>query len=93
MRTKKTYNQYLRAQLKNRAFQKAYERETKKLEIAYKILQARKRARLTQQELEKKIGTTQSVIARIEQGEQNMTIENLERIASALNRNLEVEFA
>ncbi|MBD3208409.1 MAG: helix-turn-helix domain-containing protein [Candidatus Nealsonbacteria bacterium] len=60
--------------------------------IARKIEELRREELVTQQELAKKIGTTQSAISRIESGKQNITIDYLQRIASALNRDIKVKF-
>jgi len=60
--------------------------------IAQKIEELRREELVTQQELAKKIGTTQSAISRIESGKQNITIDYLQRIASALNRDIKVKF-
>lgn len=43
---------------------------------------------LTQAELGSKIGTTQSVIARIEKGEQNLSTETLAKLSEALNHEI-----
>ena len=43
-------------------------------------------------ELARKIGTSQSNIARMERGEQNFTTETLQRIASAFKKELKIEF-
>lgn len=61
------------------------------VKMAIAIVQARKKAHWTQARLAKAVGTTQSVISRIEQADQNLTIETLSKIAGALNRKLIVE--
>lgn len=48
----------------------------------------RERSHLTQAELAKQLGTSQSAIARMEDGEQNFTVETLEKISSILRRDL-----
>jgi ribosome-binding protein aMBF1 (putative translation factor) len=87
------FDAYLKEELKNPKFKKYYDEYGKQLEIAYTILQLRKKEGISQAELAKKIGTKQSNVARIEAGEQNLTTEMLQKIASALNRNLKIEFA
>ena len=87
-----SFERYLAQQMKNKAFRKAYEEESQRLEIAYKILQLRKRQKLSQKELARKLDTTQSVVARMESGQQNFTTDTLQRIASAFKRDLEVKF-
>jgi UDP-N-acetylglucosamine 1-carboxyvinyltransferase len=56
--------------------------------IGERIAAVREDARLTQTALAKKIGSTQSAIARIERGKQNVSTALLRKISKALNRNL-----
>jgi UDP-N-acetylglucosamine 1-carboxyvinyltransferase len=49
------------------------------------ITKIREDKRMTQSELAKKLDTTQSVIARIEKGEQNLSTETLSKLSDALN--------
>lgn len=87
-----SFERYLAQQMKNRVFRKAYEEESQRLEIAYRILQLRKRQRLSQKELARKLRTTQSVVARMEAGQQNFTTDTLQKIASIFNRELKIDF-
>lgn len=66
----------------------AYREADIEVRMAVEIAKARGRARLTQGQLAKAIGTTQSVISRIERADQNLTLETLSRIAGALHRDL-----
>lgn len=84
------FSDYLREQLKNKELRRHYHTHGKQLEIAYRILQLRKRARISQKELAKKIGTTQSNVARMEAGQQNFTVGTLDKVARTFNKNLEV---
>ncbi len=95
--SKKTYKaldfqQYLREELKNPVFRKHYEEYGKQLEIAYQILQLRKKQGFSQTQLAKKLGTSQGNIARMETGQQNFTTDTLQKIASAFQRKLKIEF-
>ncbi len=58
---------------------------TKLIQIGRLISEMRRRANLTQEDLAKVIKSTQSVIARIESGEQNLSTDMLEKISEALN--------
>ncbi|MBI2099367.1 helix-turn-helix transcriptional regulator [Candidatus Uhrbacteria bacterium] len=87
------FGKHLKEKLKDPKFKKYFDEYGKQLEIAYAILQLRKKEGISQAELAKKIGTKQSNVARIEAGEQNLTTEMLQKIASALNRDLKIEFA
>ena len=88
-----SFERYLAQQMKNKAFKKAYEEEGQRLEIAYQILQLRKKQKLSQQALARKLQTTQSVVARMEAGQQNFTTDTLQKIASAFRRELKIQFA
>lgn len=71
-----------------------YEREKAKTHIAYAVMAARTRAGLTQEELAKKIKTTQSVIARLESGSDKRipSLDLLARVASACDAEIEFGF-
>jgi ribosome-binding protein aMBF1 (putative translation factor) len=86
------FQEYLDALLKNPRNRRYYDEYGKQLEIAYQILQLRKKQGISQAELAQKIGTTQSNVARMEAGQQNFTTDTLQRIALALKRDLKVEF-
>ena len=69
------------------------EEERVNYQAALAIRAARKRARLTQAQLAKEVGTTQSVIARLEDAEyRGHTLKMLEHIAEALGRQVEIRF-
>jgi UDP-N-acetylglucosamine 1-carboxyvinyltransferase len=56
--------------------------------IGNRITLLRESAQMTQSDLAKKMGTTQSAVARIESGKQNVSTEMLRKISKALNKNL-----
>lgn len=87
-----SFDLYLKEQLRDAEFKQLYDEESIKLEIAYRINQLRRKRSLTQKALAKKMNTTQSVIARMEQGEQNFTINTLHRLADIFEKKLEVSF-
>jgi len=86
------YEKHFKSKMKDKSFKEAFEKEKHRLEIAYKISQIRTKKHLSQKQLAEKIDTTQSVIARIESGQQNFTTDTLQKIASAFNRNLKIDF-
>jgi ribosome-binding protein aMBF1 (putative translation factor) len=86
------FQHYLDEQLKKPEFKKHYDEAGKQLEISYKILQLRKQKGISQLELAKKLGTTQSNIARLEAGQQNLTTSTLQKIAKIFKRDLRIEF-
>ena len=84
------FKDVLKRELKNPAFKRHYNEYGKQLEIAYQILKLRKKKKLSQLQLAKKVGTKQSNIARIEGGRQNFSIDTLEKIAVALKGRLTI---
>ena len=76
--------------LKNKEFKKHYDEFGKQLEIAYQLMQLRKEKRMSQIELAKQIGTTQSNVARMESGQQNFTIGTLIKVAEIFEKDLRV---
>ena len=62
-------------------------------EVAHKIHHLRNQAGLSQAELARRIGTTQSVISRLEDADyEGHSLAMLNRIASALERRVEIHF-
>ena len=86
------FDEYLKKELKNPTFKKWYDYYGKQLEVAFAVNQLRKKKGISQAQLAKKIGTTQSNIARMEAGNQNFTTDTLQEIAEALNKELKIEF-
>lgn len=87
------FDDVLAEELKDPKFKKYYDEYGRQLEIAYGILQLRKTRKMSQAELAKKTGTTQSNIARLEGGRQNFSIALLHRVAVALDAKLEINIS
>ena len=69
---------------KSATYRKAFERTLHQIDLALLVREMREDARLTQTELARKIGTTQSVIARLEDAEYSgHSLTMVERIATA----------
>src|SRR5438445_13776607 len=69
------------------------EQEQANLDIARKIYELRSKAKLSQTELARKVGTTQSVVSRLEDADYDgHSLEMLRRIASALEKRIEIRF-
>ena len=78
---------------KNQRLKVLIEEERVNYQAALAIREARKKAGLTQTELAREIGTTQSVIARLEDATyKGHTLKMLEHIAEALGRRVEIKF-
>ena len=74
--------------LKDPEYQTAYEAQRPEFEISSAIVAARSAANITQEELAQCMSAKQSLIARLEAGEQKTTIKTLHRIAQATNTRL-----
>lgn len=87
-----TLTDVINEELKDPEFLRNFQRELLINEIAKMIVEARKKAKLTQRELAEKAGTTQPVIARLESGsdERIPSLELLARLASAANAKIKI---
>jgi|ERR1043166_4702958 predicted XRE-type DNA-binding protein len=69
------------------------EEEAENLRIAKNIYELRTKANLSQAELAKRIGTTQSVISRLEDADyQGHSLPMLQRVAAALDKRIELRW-
>lgn len=69
------------------------EEERANAEVARKIYELRQKAGLTQQELAKLVGTTPSVICRLEDADyEGHSLSMLRRVAAALDKRVEIRF-
>jgi len=85
------FDELLAEELKNPKFKKMFDEYGRQLELSLSLLQLRKKRKMSQLLLAKKIGTTQSNIARLESGQQNFTISFLDKVVNALDANLEIK--
>ncbi len=86
----KTLAELKKEWMKNPEFRAEYEALKPEFAIAREILAARKHAKLTQAQLAKRMGTTQSVIARYESGTAAPTTATLVRIGKATGTRPEI---
>jgi ribosome-binding protein aMBF1 (putative translation factor) len=71
----------------------AFEEELANADVARRIYSLRTKAGLTQKELAKHVGTTPSVISRLEDADyKGHSLAMLRRIARALNKRVEIRF-
>ena len=91
-KTKNAIEILKRRRAKDAELQKLYEEEKASFHVALAIRKAREEEGLTQEEVARKVGTTQSVISRLEDADyEGHSLSMLQRIAEALNRRLSVE--
>ena len=73
--------------------QQAFEEEVANREVAQRIYELRQQAGLSQAELAKRVGTTQSVISRLEDADYDgHSLAMLNRIAAAVERRVDIRF-
>lgn len=78
--------------LKDKLVKAAYDKQALEFAIAHKLVSERLKANLSQKEMAQRMGTTQSVIARIESGTQLPSMKTIESYAHALGKVPEVHF-
>ena len=78
--------------MKNRAYRDAYNKLEAEFALAAAIIEARSRAGLTQEQLARRMKTTQTVIARLESGRVKPSTRTLERFAQATGSRLRIIF-
>lgn len=81
-----TLDNYQAEQMQDPEFRAAYET----LEPAYQIARLRILRGLTQEQLAEKVGTKQPSIARLESGRSTPTLDFLQRVAEALDAQVEI---
>lgn len=81
---------FFEKQMNIKEFKDAYEKEYKRLSIAHELTRLRKKAKLTREEVAKKIGTSLNIISRIENGKQNFSLDMIMKLANVFNKHLEI---
>ncbi|MFZ0706570.1 MAG: helix-turn-helix transcriptional regulator [Candidatus Korobacteraceae bacterium] len=78
--------------VKDPKYRTKYEALRDEFALANAVIESRKRAGLTQQQLAQKMGTTQPVVARLEAGNRWPSLRTLERLANATGSRLVISF-
>lgn len=86
------FDVYLDEQMQDEEFRKEFDSLSPQYEIIKQIIKERATQHITQEELAKRTGLTQSNISRLESGNYNPTIEFLQKIANGLGKELHIEF-
>jgi transcriptional regulator with XRE-family HTH domain len=76
--------------MKEPGFKEGYDALEEEFSLASMLIEARTRARLSQAELAKRMGTSQSTIARLESGTAKPSLSTLERFAQATGTRVRV---
>jgi transcriptional regulator with XRE-family HTH domain len=76
--------------MKEPGFKEGYDELEEEFSLASMLIEARTRSRLSQAELAKRMGTSQSTIARLESGTAKPSLSTLERFAQATGSRVRV---
>ena len=71
-------------------FREAYDALKPEFQVARQLIAARNRAGLSQAEVARRMGTTQSTVARLESGQRLPAMSSLQRYANAIGHRLDV---
>lgn len=86
------FEDVLKEQLKNPKFKAEYDKLQPEFAVLQAIIDTRKKKALSQKQLAKKLGTTQSAISRLEGGNVSPTVNFLQKLAEALDSRLDIRF-
>lgn len=86
----KRFSQYLKEKMRDPEYKRRYDALEPEFAIIEGIIRKRLQSNMTQAQLARKIGTTQSAIARLESGSYNPSFAMLKKVAKALDAKLEV---
>ena len=82
--------EHLQEMLKDEVFKKEWDKLELRYTIIEQFLKLRIKYDLTQKQFAERVGTTQAVISRIENGNVNIGVDFLERVAKAFGKHVEV---
>ncbi len=88
----KYFKETLVEMLKDPEFKKEWDELEPQYQIIESLIEARNENNITQKELSRLTGITQSDISKIENGNANPSIKTLQKIAKALNKKLIIKF-
>ena len=88
----KYFKETLVEMLKDPKFKKEWDELEPQYQIIQSLIEARNENNITQKELSRLTGITQSDISKIENGNANPSIKTLQKIAKALNKKLIIKF-
>lgn len=93
MRNTVKFKDYLKEELKNKEFKKAFNEEEVYASLAIQTANIRQEKGITQEDLAKRLHTTQQTVSRLEDiHNKSYSLKTLIRLAQALDKGLKVEF-
>ena len=88
----RSFEAFKRRQMKSPAFKRAYDALEDEFQLINELLKARTRANLTQAQVARRMGTSQSAVARLESGHAP-SLTSLRKYARAVGRKVEIKLA
>ena len=88
----RSFEAWKRKQLKSPEFKKAYDALEDEFALIEELLKARTRAKLTQAQLARRMGTSQSAVARLESGK-SPSLASLRKYAKATGSKVEIRLS
>ena len=93
MKSTRRFRDYLKEQLKDPAVRASYEEEGLFVELAIQVAHLRQKRGLTQQELAKRLHTSQQTVSRLESPKNgSLSLRTLVKLAHALGKEVKVQF-
>lgn len=87
-----TFDEHLKECLKDPEFKREYDALEGEYQMIKAIIEARAATNITQKELSKRTGISQSNLSRIETGEESPTVDTLNKIAMGFGKKLKISF-
>jgi ribosome-binding protein aMBF1 (putative translation factor) len=87
---KRSWDAYLRQQLKNPKVKRAFEEESTALNIGIALARERERKGLTQEDVARKMGTSAPQVSRTERSPEHVNVQTLMRCADAVGMELDI---
>jgi len=88
----RSFEAWKRKQLKDPEFKKEYDALEEEFALIGELLKARTRAKLTQAQIAKRMGTSQSAVARLESG-RSPSLASLRKYAKATGSKVEIKLS
>jgi DNA-binding transcriptional regulator YiaG len=89
----RSFDAWLKKKLKNPEFKKEYDALEEEFALASALIGARAKAKLTQEEVARRMGTSQSAVARMESGRAMPSTASLRKYAHAVGRKVRIALA
>jgi DNA-binding transcriptional regulator YiaG len=89
----RSFEAFKKEMLKNPAFKKEYDALEEEFALARELISARARAKLTQQQVARRMGTSQSAVARMESGRKMPSTTSLQKYAKAVGHHMRIKLS